>query len=122
MMWVVTVLTSEFFWGVIVGLVLSVFGAYWLAIFAAKQQERAQKKLIKNYCIDTANNLRAIVDDMVDFRQRTQAIHGDYLALLDTEINVFGRNREQIVHLPSQVRDNVRKFMNDCAIRRRHSS
>jgi len=56
-MWIVTVLTSEFFWGVIVGLVLSVIGAYCLAVFAARQQRKAQKDLIKNFCIDTVNNL-----------------------------------------------------------------
>ena len=61
-MWIVTVLKSEFFWGVIVGLVLSVFGAYWLAVFGARQQQKAQKDQIKNLCIDTVNNLRAIVD------------------------------------------------------------
>src|SRR5262249_1108416 len=116
--WIVTVLTSEFFWGVIVGLVLSVFGAYWLAVFAARQQQKAQKDLIKNFCIDTVDNIRAIVDDMVDHRQRTQVIHGDYLALLDVEINVFGRNRENIIHLPNPLREKVRKFVTDCAIRR----
>jgi hypothetical protein len=52
-MWIVTVLTSEFFWGVIAGLVLSVFGAYWLAVFGARQQQKAQKDQIKNLCIDT---------------------------------------------------------------------
>jgi hypothetical protein len=31
-MWILTVLTSEFFWGVIVGLVLSVLGAYYLGL------------------------------------------------------------------------------------------
>jgi hypothetical protein len=91
-MWIVTVLTSEFFWGVIVGLVLSVFGAYCLAVFAARQQKKAQKDLIRNFCIDTVNNLKAIVDDMVDHRQPTQVIHSDYLQLLDIEFNVFGRN------------------------------
>jgi hypothetical protein len=116
--WIVTVLTSEFFWGVIVGLALSVFGAYWLAVFAARQQQKAQKDLIKNFCIDTVNNITAIVDDMVDHRQRTQVIHGDYLQLLDVEINVFGRNRENIIHLPNPVRENVRKFITNCAIRR----
>jgi hypothetical protein len=40
------------------------------------------------------------------------------LALLDIEFNVFARNREHIIHLPNPVRDNVRKFVNDCAIRR----
>jgi hypothetical protein len=79
---------------------------------------KAQKDLIKNFCIDTVNNLKAIVDDMVDHRQRTQVIHGDYLSLLDVEINVFGRNRENIIHLPNPVRENIGKFVTDCAIRR----
>jgi hypothetical protein len=117
-MWIATVLTSEFFWGVIVGLVLSVLGAYCLAVFVARQQRNAQKDLIKNFCIDTVKNLRAIVDDMVNHRQRTQVIHGDYLSLLDIEFNAFSRNREHLIHVPSSVRDDVRKFVNDCAIRR----
>ena len=108
------VLMSEFFWGVIFGLLLSVIGAYCLAVF----QRKAQKDLFKNFCIDTVDNIKAIVDDMVDHRQRTQVIHGDYLALLDIEFNVFARNREHIIHLPNPVRGNVRKFVNDCAIRR----
>jgi hypothetical protein len=112
-MWIVAVLTSEFFWGVIVGLLLSVLGAYCLAVFAARQQRKAQKDLIKNFCTDTV-----IVDDMVAHRQRAQVIHGDYLALVDIEIGVFGRNREHIIHLPNPVRENVRRFVTDCAIRR----
>jgi hypothetical protein len=104
--WLVTVLTSEFVWGIIVGLVLAAFGARLQAIFIARQQQKAQKDLIKNFCIDTVNNLKAIVEDMVNHRQRTQAIHSDYLALLDIEIGVFGRNREHIIQLPNPVREN----------------
>jgi hypothetical protein len=79
---------------------------------------KPKKDQIKNLCIDTVNNLRAIVDDMVDHRQRAQVIHGDYLTLLDTEINVFGRNREHLIQLPNPVREKVRKFVTDCATRR----
>jgi hypothetical protein len=115
-MW--TVLTSEFFWGVVVGVVLAALGAWLQAIFTARQQRKAQKDLIKNFCINTVENIKAIVDDMVDHRQRTQIIHLDYLMLLDIEFNIFGRNREQIIHLPSPVREDVRKFVTDCSIRR----
>ena len=118
LMHLTTVLMSEFFWGVIVGLLLSVVGAYCLAVFTTGQQQKAQKDLIKNFCIDTVDNIKAIVDDMVDRRQQTQVIHGDYLTLLDIEFNVFARNREHIIHLPNPVRDYVRKFVYDCAIRR----
>jgi hypothetical protein len=118
MEWIMEVLKSEFFWGVVVGVVLTTIGAWCQVILAIRQQRKAQKNLIKNFCIDTVGNIKAIVDDMVNPRQMTQVIHGDYLALLDIEFNVFGRNREHIIHLPNPVRENVRKFVSDCAIRR----
>jgi hypothetical protein len=118
MTWVVAVLTSEFFWGVIVGLVLAAIGAWLQAVLTARQFQKAQKNQIKNLCIDTINNIKAIVDDMADHRQKSNVIHSDYLSLLDIEFNVSGRNRENIIHLPNPLRDNVRKFITDCAIRR----
>jgi hypothetical protein len=117
-MWIWDVLTSEFFWGVIVGLILSVLGAYCVALFSAKQQRQMQRETVRNFCADTVKNLRQIVDDMSDLRTRMKVIHHDYLALMDVEINVFGRNREHIIHLPEQLRDRVRKFVTDCALRR----
>ena len=63
-MWIWTVLTSEFFWGVIVGLVLSVFGSYWLAKFSASETRKTQKELVKAFCADTVSNLKKIVDGM----------------------------------------------------------
>jgi len=109
----ISLLMSEFFWGLIVGLLLSVIGAYCLAVFTTRQQQKAQRDLIKNFCIDTVDNIKTIVDDMVDRRQQMQVIHGDYLTLLDIEFNVFAKNRKQIGHLPNPVRDNVRKFAKD---------
>jgi hypothetical protein len=118
MEWVEKVLTNEFFWGVVVGVVLTGIGAWGQAVFTVRQQRKAQKDLIKNFCIDTIENIKAIVDDMVTHRQRTQVIHPDHLALLDIEFGVFSRNREHIIHLPDQVREKTRKFVTDCAIRR----
>jgi hypothetical protein len=114
-MWM-TVLTSEFFWGVIVGVGLTAIGAWWQARLTIRQQKKAQKELIRNFCIDTVENIKAIVDDMVADRQRANV--RDYLRLLDIEFKVFGRNREQLIHLPNPVRDEVRRFVNDCGIRR----
>jgi hypothetical protein len=113
-----TILTNEYFWGVITGVVLTAIGTWLQTILMAWQQRKAQRNLVKNFCIDTINNIKAIVDDMAKLQQRTKIIYADYMALLDVEINVFGRNREHIIHLPNPVRDDVRKFMNDCAIRK----
>jgi hypothetical protein len=117
-MWVWNILTSEFFWGVIIGLLLSIVGSYFLALFSTRQQEQARKRALKTFCADTLSNLRQIIDDMESVRSKSQLIHNDYLLLLDIEIQVFGRNREHLIQLPESLRDKVRKFVTDCAIRR----
>jgi hypothetical protein len=115
-MW--TVLTNDYVWGVITGVVLTAIGTWLQSILTTWQLRKAQRVLIKNFCIDTINNITAIVEDMANLQQRTQLIYADYQVLLDTELNVFGRNREQIIHLPNSVREGVRRFINDCSIRK----
>jgi hypothetical protein len=72
---------------VIVGLLLSVIGSYFLALFTSQQQRQERKNILKNFCADTVINIRQIVDDMEAFRRRSQLIHYDYLSLFDVEIN-----------------------------------
>jgi hypothetical protein len=115
MLW--DILTNEYFLGVITGVVLTAIGTLLQSILTAWQLRRAQRTLVKNFCIDTINNIKAIVEDMANLQQRTQVIYAEHRVLLDTEINVFARNREHIIHLPNPVRENVRKFVNDCAVR-----
>jgi undecaprenyl pyrophosphate synthase len=103
---------------VIVGLLLSVVGSYFLAVFGVRQQRNLQKDIVKNFCADTVTNIRQIVDDMAELRTKAKVIHADYLALMDVEISVFGRNREHIIHLPADLREKTRKFVTDCALRR----
>jgi hypothetical protein len=97
---------------------LTGIGAWGQAVFTIWQERKAQKELIRNFCIDTVNNIRAIVDDMVDHQKLKKGIHPDHLALLDIEWNVFGRNRVHLIHLPNPVGENVRKFVTDCEIRK----
>jgi hypothetical protein len=85
-----TILTNEYFLGVITGVVLTAIGTWLQTILTAWQQRKAQRDLIKNFCIDTINNIKAIVEDMANHRQRTQVIHPDYLRLLDIEFERFG--------------------------------
>jgi hypothetical protein len=119
MAWVGTILESEFFWGVLVGILLTVIGAYFLAVFTVRQQRREQKKVIKSFCIDTVTNIRQIVDDMNATRGNAQMMHYHYyLTLIDIENQVFSRNREHLISLPPDVREKVRKFVTDCAIHR----
>lgn len=63
-------------------------------------------------------NILQIIRDLQNLRGRTNAIQHDFLALLEIELSVFGRNREHIIFLPPDVRSKLREFMNNCAIKR----
>jgi hypothetical protein len=118
MEWIGKVLTNEFFWGVVVGVVLTAIGAWLQARLTIRQQKEAQKDLIRNFCIDRVNNIKAVVEQMADYEHKANVIQWDYLMRLDIEMGVFNRNREHTIHLPNPVRDEVTKFVNDCAARR----
>lgn len=112
------IITGEFFWGIVVGLILSFLGGWVLAFFTIRLTQKNQREVVRNFSIDTIQNLQAIIRDMDATTTRAQAIHHDFLALIDIEISIYGRNREHLIHLPEGVRNDFRKFMNECAIRK----
>jgi hypothetical protein len=112
------ILTGEFFWGIVVGLLLSFFGGWVLAKFTVSMTQANAKKLIIRFCIDTIRNIQNIIREMDSTRDRTKGIHHDFLSLLDVEITIYGRNREHLIHLPDDERNEVRKFMNDVAVKK----
>jgi len=114
----IDVLKGEFFWGIVIGLLVSFFGGVVLAKFTILLTQRHQKKTVREFCIDVITNLQEIIKELDDTRDRAKAIHHDFLGLIEVEITVYGRNREHIILLDKSVRDAVRKFMNDCAIQR----
>ena len=73
---------------------------------------------MKNFCIDLIQNLKDIIDELDQNRDRAKAIFLDILALVEAEVIVDGRNREHLIHLPPDLRVRVRKFMNVCGIKR----
>jgi hypothetical protein len=112
------IVTSEFFWGIVVGLLLSLVGSYALVRFQGAELRKRQTELIKRFAADTVKNISAAVRDMEELRGRTDLIHHDFLVLLDNEIAVFNRNREHTIHLSDTTREAVREFVNKCSIRR----
>jgi hypothetical protein len=111
-------LASEFFWGIIVGLLLTILGSYLLVKFQTNEQEKSRQRLVRDFCHDTIKNIYQIIDEMNDNYAKSQVIHNDYLNLLDVEIAVFGRNREHLVVLPAELREKVRAFINQCGLRK----
>jgi hypothetical protein len=114
----VEILTGEFFWGIIIGLFLSVVGGLTLAQFSIYLTEKKQTERIYRFCSDTITTIREIVGEMDGIRDRTKTIHHDFLELINVEIAIFGRNREHLILLPEEIRKEIRKFITDCALRR----
>ena len=72
---------------------------------------------MKRFSLDTVENVVQLIGELQDHRTRASAIHRDFLKLIELEVAVFGRNRENIIHLPQEVRDKLRRFINQVDIR-----
>jgi hypothetical protein len=93
------ILKGEFFWGIVVGLVLSFFGGWVLAKFTVSLQQKHRKKVVRDFCTDAIKNLQSVIKEMDAARDRGRAIYADFLDLIEAEVAVWGRNREHIIHL-----------------------
>jgi len=109
---------SEFFWGLIIGLILSLVGCFFQAKIAHDKAKAYQRHTVMLFCSDVVRNLKSIIGEMQATRQRAQMIHHDFLDLIELEVTVFGRNREHLIYVDDNAREIVRKFMNEVAIRR----
>ncbi|MEQ9144612.1 MAG: hypothetical protein RLO08_09660 [Parvibaculaceae bacterium] len=116
--WISFIATSQFVWGTIIGLVLSMLGAYAHAAFQFRRNLQQQTVDFTSLCVDVIRNIVRISEDVQEARRRSRLIHSDLLALFDAEVNIFGRNREFAIRLDNGLRDEVRKFVTNCALRR----
>lgn len=112
------ILASEFVWGLLGGLILSIIGGWALAHFTVGKQRSERIKLVKRLCRDTANNVIKITDEFDGLREKTSVIFQDYLNLIDIEVQVYGRNREHLVLLSEAEAGAARKFFTDVSMRR----
>ena len=95
MEWVAEVLTSEFFWGIVFGLILSVFGTFvsaWLNNFQ-------RRKTVAVFCQDLIGSISDLIQKLEENRERNQLIDHEFLNTIDLEIQVYSRNREHLVVL-----------------------
>lgn len=115
-MW--AIINSEYFWGTIIGFVLSFFGSWLLAKFTVAINTANARLIVARFCVDVIRNIQGIVFQLEDSREKFRFIDISYLRLLDDELAAYNRNRDQLIILPDSDRVKVRKFFNDIAIRR----
>ena len=63
-----TILSSDFFWGVVVGVVLTLFGAYIKARLTVRRRQKEQQKIVVKFCIDEVKNLQGIIKQLQETR------------------------------------------------------
>ena len=116
--WIIDIVTSEFLWGIVVGLVIALIGANAQARFQFQKMVEQQQRDMRLFSQDIIRNIMRVSNDIEEARRRSRLIHPDLLALIDVEVGVFGRNREHSIRLNDELRGEVRKYITDCALRR----
>lgn len=111
------VLTSEFFWGVVIGVLLALLSAIVSTRLLRSETISFQRDTIRSFSLDTVRTIRRYVTEMQNIRNRIDRIELDLIGLVEAELQVFGRNREHIIRLDPEPREEVRAFVNECSIR-----
>ena len=109
---------SEFLWGVVVGALVSLIGAYYQISVQQKKLLAQQKKDVSALARDVVRNLMQVADEIAEARRRSNVIHHDLLYLVDVEIGVYGKNREHMIRLDDPLRSELRRYITQCALRK----
>ncbi len=105
--WVCDVVTSEFVWGVVIGLFLALVVA-GASVWLDKRQKRG---IALDLCGDLISNICKLIQDLDDHRRRNNNINHELLELILAEIHIFGRNREHIILISdTTLRSDIRDF------------
>ena len=106
------ILQSEFVWGVVLGVLLSVISS-WASI---QLQNREQIRRVRAFVADTVRNLRDYGRSLDENRDRNGVIYNDILELIEAEIGVWGRNREHMIMIgDTTARNGVRDYLASAA-------
>ena len=95
MSWIVAVLTSQFLWGVVLGVALSIVTARVSVHF----QNDEHRRRVRTFSADLVRNLQDYARAMDEHRERNNVIYYDFIALIENEVGIWGRNREHTILL-----------------------
>ncbi len=105
--WVSEVVTSEFLWGVVVGLFMAVI----VAVVTSWLDTLRRRRGIAAFLQDLIENVREQIQNLEDNRDRNRVIDHEFLGTIGAEIEVYRRNREQLVLVTDRsLRNDVREF------------
>lgn len=107
MNWIGTVATSEFLWGVVLGVALSII----TAVASNHLVSRERRKGVGSFFLDLVASTSDLVREMEDNRDRNKVIDHQFLELIKFDIGCYGRNREHLINIRDQeLRKRVNAF------------
>ena len=107
MSWVTDIATSEFVWGIVIGLLLAVVVAAVVNWFDTQRQRRAVTAL----CQDLIGSVCDLIQNLEDNRDRNKVIEHEFLETIAAEIGVYARNREHLVLVSdAELQKDIRSF------------
>ena len=110
------IFTGEFFWGIVIGVILSLASAVVATRYQAAQTRVERNITIRKFLADAIENIREYGDRLSDLRERSKVIDQEFLNLMDVEITIYGRNREHLIWIANDgVRKEVLDFFNKLA-------
>lgn len=112
------IVTSEFLWGIVVGLLVSFAGGWFQAHVTQLRQRQERKGLIKDFCIDLIRNLERYAIEISRVRKHGNSVPRRILGLIDNELIAYGRQRDFLFVIEQSAREEFRELMNDIAIKR----
>ena len=105
--WVVDVATSQFVWGLVIGLLLALV----VAAFSIWLDTRRRRRLVITLCDDLMSSVCDLIQNLEQNRERTRVIEHEFLDTINAEILVYGRNREHLAVFPNpNQRRQIREF------------
>jgi hypothetical protein len=75
--WFLKVLTSDFLWGIVVGLLISMIGAFVQAKIYADRLVIQQRSTVILFAQDVIKNIIRVAEDIEEARRRSRVIHHD---------------------------------------------
>jgi len=113
MEWVEEILKSQFVWGIVIGLLLSVVGAMTMTMLS----KRERRTLAASFYQDLIGSITDLIHNLEDNRERHIIIEHEFLDAIGTEISVYDRNREHLVYINDvQLRKSIRNYFSRISV------
>ncbi|MXN66840.1 hypothetical protein GR183_18145 [Stappia sp. GBMRC 2046] len=98
---IIRILVSEFFWGIVVGALIALLGAWVQARLHFRYDRRDKEKLVCEFLSDSFSGLINIINSAKDIYESSSRIPDHKIEQILSELSILGRNREHI----SRIRD-----------------